>query len=331
MWFLLLFLLSAEIERGLKVGTVGAKFLAIPVGARAAALSGAYVAVGDDALSCFWNPALIGRTSEGLNIEGTYTNYMLGIRHFGFAAVQNLGKGKYTRCFFAGGLHSGEMEITNLDEPFGTGEKFYYYGFVCGVGFAKWLTDRFIFGINLKVIAEGLSYRLGSWYTPLCDIGVYYETEIKNLELGASIRNFGPELRPGGKFVVEEEGEVIVTDEGDTVKRRYRAYPVYMDFRFGLAYKFFEKEGYNGKVITEIVHPNDNKERLNIGFEFNFGDMFFVRFGHRRILEGFGLYDDKGLLSFGFGVKKDVFSLGYSFSDRGLLPDVHRLDLGLKF
>ena len=47
-----------------KVGTTAAKFLSIPVGARAVGMGGAFVAVADDASSLYWNPAGIARLSQ---------------------------------------------------------------------------------------------------------------------------------------------------------------------------------------------------------------------------------------------------------------------------
>jgi hypothetical protein len=42
---------------GQRVGTSSGSFLRIGVGARAAAMGGAYVAVCDDITACAWNPA----------------------------------------------------------------------------------------------------------------------------------------------------------------------------------------------------------------------------------------------------------------------------------
>jgi len=329
MWFAVLFLL-AELEPGLKVGTCGAKFLAIPIGARAAGLSGAYVALGAEAMSCFWNPALVGRTPRGISFECSYTNYMLGMKHGGFAFVRNLGMAKYTYSIFAGGLNSGDMEVTTVDNPWGTGEKFYYYGYVIGAGFAKWLTDRFVFGVNLKVISEGLSYKVGSWWRPSIDFGVFYKTEFKGLNLGACVRNFGPDMRPPGKFVVIEEGDTV-KEGGEAVERRFRSYPVFMDFRFGLSLDLKKGDGYNVVGAVEIVHPNDNKERLIVGLEANFQDKFYLRAGRPMILKGFGSVDDKSIGSIGLGIRFSNMNFDYSYTDRGLLPDVQRVTFGVKF
>ena len=48
-----------------KVGTFGGQFLKIGVGARAAGMGGAYVAMTDDATAVFWNAAGIARVEEG--------------------------------------------------------------------------------------------------------------------------------------------------------------------------------------------------------------------------------------------------------------------------
>src|SRR5262245_39964020 len=45
-------------------GTEGAAFLDIPVGARPAAMGGAYTALADDAYAATWNPAGLGRINS---------------------------------------------------------------------------------------------------------------------------------------------------------------------------------------------------------------------------------------------------------------------------
>ncbi len=46
------------------LGTSGAQFLQIPVGARAEGMSGAIVGLTDDATSVFWNPAGIANVNN---------------------------------------------------------------------------------------------------------------------------------------------------------------------------------------------------------------------------------------------------------------------------
>ncbi|MER3523186.1 MAG: hypothetical protein C4326_03765 [Ignavibacteria bacterium] len=54
------------------LGTAGAQFLKIPVGARAAAMAGAYVAQANDATALFWNPAgIVHIAANDLSVSHT--------------------------------------------------------------------------------------------------------------------------------------------------------------------------------------------------------------------------------------------------------------------
>ena len=54
------------------LGTSGAKFLQIPVSARAASLGGAYIGISNDAASVFWNPAGIA----AINSSAVHFSYL---------------------------------------------------------------------------------------------------------------------------------------------------------------------------------------------------------------------------------------------------------------
>jgi hypothetical protein len=83
-------------------------------------------------------------------------------------------------------------------------------------------------------------------------------------------------------------------------------------------------------MITEIdaVHPNDNKERINIGTELAFYNRIFLRSGYRYN------YDDEGL-TLGVGANlpfsQSRVAFDYSYSVYDLLPNVHRITVGLDF
>src|ERR1051326_475008 len=57
------------------VGTEGASFLDIPVGAGPAALGSAYTALANDAYAPVWNPAGLGMLS-GNELAGQHTSYL---------------------------------------------------------------------------------------------------------------------------------------------------------------------------------------------------------------------------------------------------------------
>ena len=56
--------LSLQAQEVTKVGTTAAKFLSIPVGARALAMGGAYTALANDASAIYWNPGGLAQVTS---------------------------------------------------------------------------------------------------------------------------------------------------------------------------------------------------------------------------------------------------------------------------
>src|SRR5262245_3075460 len=67
----------------------GFAFLEVPSGARAAALGGAYAALGEGVEAMFWNPAGLAAV-EKIEVGGTHTEYLQSLRHEGFAGAAKL-------------------------------------------------------------------------------------------------------------------------------------------------------------------------------------------------------------------------------------------------
>src|SRR5689334_22693157 len=68
------------------VGSSGAVFEKIGVGARAAGMGGAFSALADDITALYWNPAGIARL-KGINAGASYTAWFAGITHNFIAGV----------------------------------------------------------------------------------------------------------------------------------------------------------------------------------------------------------------------------------------------------
>ena len=299
-----------------KVGTAGAKFLGLEIGARATAMGGSYIGVGNDASVIFWDPG------ELINVEGkslftNYTNLFAGIKHTALAFTVNRGI-TGTIGLFLTNISIGDMIETTVDLPDGTGNTFGYSAFTFGGSYGKALTDKFSVGFNLKVLGEfyGSYSKTYGWGF---DIGTLYYTGWKSFRFGMVIQNFGPDLRPGGTYLDYANGEVQ-----DTLK--YSTYPIPMTFRLGGAVDVLENENSKLTLAVCAVHPNDNLENVRIGGEYSFSNMLFLR-------AGYAIRTDEQGISFGFGIKglNNKLSIDYAFSDYGALPDIHRISAGMSF
>lgn len=316
-----------------KVGTAGAQFLKIGIGARAVAMSEAYVAVANDASAIFWNPAgLVLVEKNDLLLSHTEWVADIGLQAAGFAkTLEGIGTIGLSFCY----MGSGDMDVTTVMEPQGTGETFSYSDFMLGASYARWLTDKFAIGGNLKYVREdfGVSNPLtGEDITAAAwgvDVGTLYFTGYKSLRMGMSIQNFGPELSPPGKVqdvfdYDPDKGEYVTEEETD-----YRDYHMPLTFRVGLAMDLLDTEDHFLTACVEADHPNDNVERINMGAEYWLMNLIAFRAGYMA-------RHDSQTLSFGAGFKFDLSELGdvridYAYSDLGILEGVHRFSMGIGF
>ncbi len=288
-----------------KVGTVGAQFLKIGIGTRAAAMGDAFTSIADDASSVYWNPAGLARLSGNT----------LAVHHAAYPAKLDINAASYVfgvgfmPGMFAVNLRGLSMEPelrTDPTHPDGDGRFFDAGDVLFGVTYARSLTDKFSTGINVNYIQETLAdYEAGA---ASFDLGVLYDTGYRSLRLGMAITNMGAEL--------------AFRADAESVKL-----PIL--FRLGSSVNLLERGPHVVLSAIEFSHPPDNAERGNWGAEYAFRDFLFARGGYKFN------YDSEGLTA-GFGVKfpasaSAMGKVDYAYNDFQTLGTVHRFSLELEF
>jgi hypothetical protein len=314
-----------------KVGTIGAQFLEIGIGARPIGMGEAYTAVADDATAIFWNPAGLTKVEKN-DIHVSHTDWILDMRQETVAYVQNLGMTGTVGIFFS--LFSlGDFDGTNIS---GQGETFNPQYWLGGVSYARMLTDKFSFGANLKGVRQDFDVQdivndgivAQNWAV---DMGSLYHTGWKSLRIGMSIFNFGPELTPSGKYNDFNDDDITP----DTT-REFRSYDLPLTFRVGLAMEVIEKEDQGLTTAIEWTHPSDNLERIHLGAEYTLLDHLILRGGYKLVPAEIGNnnYDDEGFstgVGFFVSVGEKLLNVDYGFSDFERLDDIHRVTLSFSF
>ncbi|MBC8205223.1 MAG: PorV/PorQ family protein, partial [FCB group bacterium] len=266
-------------------------------------------AVSDDITAIFWNPAGLVYMSE----TSVYLSHISWLAEIEYEAVgiartfKDIGSFGFSVSY----LNSGDIEETTFDEPEGTGDYFTCSDMMLGLTYARRLTDKFSFGFNLKYIREQLDDLVSTaWST---DFGVLYYTDFKSLRLGMSIRNFGPEIRLSGDYYDYDNGTQL-SDPSD-----YLAYHFPMTFKLGAAMELVETEENRVTIAADLVHPNDNLERINTGIEAVLWKTFALRGGYTFRHDTAGPAAGAGFLWKGM-------TINYSYSDYGILDWVQRFD-----
>jgi len=136
---------------GKRNGTAGAQELLIPVGARGMAFNGAYTAglTGLDAI--YFNPAGYGTSVGKTEAMFSYMNY-IGDIGVSYAAVGTGFEGFGAIAFSVKSLEFGDIPVTTVENPYGTGSTFSPTYTTLGITYANSLTDRISVGVNFNLI-----------------------------------------------------------------------------------------------------------------------------------------------------------------------------------
>ncbi|MDO9170295.1 MAG: PorV/PorQ family protein [bacterium] len=296
------------------VGTAGAQFLRLPVGARAVGLGRAYVACAVDGPAAFWNPAGIMRTpglgnlffshvAYAADIDLEYAAYTWRRQNFGFALTGSM-------------LRSGEIPRTDELHQEGTGDTFNANQFVLSASVAKSMTDRFSLGGTAKLYQENLDeFEVRGL---LMDLGVLYYTGLGDLRVGFAVRNFGPDLQPGGT--------PPPLGPGYATPLEFQSFQAPTSGSFGLAYTWRLGERTTLLTTSDFHHPTDASESFRAGAELGLAERLLLR-------GGFETNRLEGGLGAGFGVNlaRDEWRirLDYAISDMGAFGTIHYLSIDL--
>lgn len=334
---------TIQAEEVQKVGTTSMQILKVATSVRAIGMGETYVAVADDIQAVFWNPAgliHLARTSVVLS----QINMPADVQ-FNTIAIAKKVNNKTVLGVHILAMSTDDMKVRTIYRPEGTGENFMCYDFIGGVSWAQRLTDRFTFGMNLRLADSNLGE--ANYRGFLADIGTLYETALRSLKLGMSVQNFGPDIDYSGFYKdFRDQGrrnrEELQSDD-------YSGSPPPTIYRMGVSANLFEMTGmpkipdFDALVAVEMSHPNDNRERINIGTELTYLNTLMVRAGYKfRYKNAIG-YDEERWTG-GFGIKLPLpgeidFVFDYAYMDFGEIADAagsftgkpHRFSISLSF
>ncbi len=325
-----------------RAGTSAAQFLKIGVGARASALGEAAVTLTGDASGIFWNPASIARldqTSVAVSRNLLYTD--LAYNFFGLTHPLSANSVVGVSAIF---LDSGEMEVTTLDQPQGTGNYFAWEALCLSATYSRYVTDRLSLGVSAKYIREG-AYSMVAQSVAL-DVGSLLDTGVLGMKLGMSLSNLGSKMQLSGSglrishdWYAYEEQRV-----SSDVLLETSEWPLPLIFRLGLstelvgpAGQLLKSESSRMLLAADTFDPNDALLRSNFGLEYEWRGIFALRGGYRGVSlehDDFDTYlTSSYTLGAGFYHQFDFARLrvDYAFSDYQILGNGHQFSLALFF
>lgn len=312
-----------------KVGTTAAPFLGISVGPKAGAMGDAFVAMASDASGLFYNPGAISRTGQ-TQFLFSHTNWLVNTNFNWIGFVLNLDGQNAVGVSFTS-LDYGDEEVTTVTEPEGTGDFWTAGDMSIALSYARNLSDRFSIGGSAKYISQRIWHEKATAFA--LDVGLLFITDFNNMRLGMSISNFGSDMQMAGNDLqhrIDLDPNVIGHNETIVGNLKTEAWPLPLFFRVGVAMDVLKMDQSRLTVAIDALRPSDNTEVINIGAEFAFQNLFFMRGGYKSL---FREENDSGL-TFGFGANVPVggvmqWQLDYTFATYGLFEDVHMISVGL--
>jgi hypothetical protein len=327
----------ADAQTSDRAGSVGALFLKLGLSPRAAAMGNTYMGISDDITGVFLNPVSIVRLT-GYEFFISELEYLVDMRAiagaFSFPLPENIG-GRASVNYL--GFFSGDMKMTTAEDIDGTAtnEDFSWDELSIGVAYARDFTDRFSIGLGAKYVRTDVANYYSQ--TLAFDVGTIYRTGFRHLRLGMSATNFGPDMKFNGKYsntYISGIWEVSVPEE-------YGYYPLPISLQIGVADELYTSEGFRVTGAIDFSHPNDLAERIHIGTELAYEEMFFLRGGLFFDMDKSDIADpvspgDDALdrfmeFRFGFGFCISNAKVDYAWQDVEALGNVHRFAVGFKF
>jgi hypothetical protein len=335
--FALAFLIGVGSGSAQKVGTSSYQFLKVMPTAKATAMGDAFASLAWGADAVFWNPAGLSSVNSQ-EFSSTMTLWIFETKQTAISYAHNIeGVGTFAAQFQY--VDYGTIEETRVDHlqfvgsgdqmvynPGLTGRTFSPKAWVLGLSYGASLTDHFSTGLTVKYVKESLfsdetvkiatttgseTYNTNS-NTFLFDFGMLYKTGFRSVQLGASVQNFGSQIK-----VAKEE------------------YPAPLTFRLGVSGNLIGKdallllnESNRVTLSYDIIQPNDYAQQMHFGVEYSFSEQVALRAGYKNN------YDNEKF-TFGVGVNSNIsgYNIGidYSFAGMGeFLGNVHRISLGVK-
>lgn len=302
-------------------------FLLVGTSSKASAMGEAFVSTGTGSESVFYNPAGLAIVDKTFDINLNYTEWIADINYISGAVGWSLSD------FGVIGLQLltvdyGDIIGTSLISP--SESNLYPQGYkdngiisnvgayVIGLTYSKLITQEFSLGLTMKYAGQNLGQNTFNNATVdndasifAFDAGVRYQTSFNGFAFGMYLRNFSTNLE---REEIEEQLPLV--------------------FSFGASIDFLEmiaeEKSDENSLMFEIdfLHQNNYSERINMGLEYQFLKMFFVRCGYQTNRD---LASWSGGLGFRTELSDYEIGLNYSYSSFEIFNSVNRLSLNFLF
>ena len=321
---------------GRKLGSAAASELLIPMGARSVGMGGANIANVSQTEAIYWNPAGLANLQSS-EASFSYMTYFADMNVSYFTLGYYM-EGIGTLGLSLQSLDIGDLIVTTVDNPEGTGEILSPDYITVNATFSRRLTDRILFGVNTKLISErigNMSASAVAW-----DFGIQYISDL-NIDFGIVLKNIGTSMQFDGTGI--EFDSVIPFASPNATTRKTKADIVSNEMptslNMGLAYRYVINEENKLNINTSYISNSFNIDQMIGGMEYSFQDFVFLRVGYEAPLYPSDFpseaQDYQFGLTFGAGINLEIdgnmIVIDYAYRDMDIFDGNNYFTLGFQF
>jgi hypothetical protein len=256
-----------------KLGDMAAPELLIPLGSISTSLQGSNLAYVSGIDAMYWNPAGVAKiNTSSTDLMFSYMNYIadMSMQYIaGAAKIGNLGVlGASIRNLDFG----SPIDVTTEENPEGTGATFkptYIIGNLC---YAKEMTDKVRFGVNVKLISEVIADVSATDYA--FDFGLQYIAGPSGLTFGIALKNLGPQLTFDGSGL-----DRTYTENGNVTYRRVtlQSFDLPTTLEIGVGYSRTFGKNNTVSLSSTFMNSGFSSDEYRFGLEYDYNKYVFLR------------------------------------------------------
>lgn len=319
---------------GRRNGTGGAAELLIPVGARGIAMGSSTLSNSYGIEALYWNPANLARVGDySTNVLFSHMEHIadIGVQYGAVSTdIESFG----TLAFSLKSLSIGDIPVTTVNNPDGTGAVFAPQFLTVGLTYARMLSDRISVGLTTNFIYEKLDLVSASGIA--FNVGVSYSSfaDVPGLSIAFVMKNVGPQMKFDGSGLLIPAETPSLTRPGQFYKVEAATFELPSMLEIGASYQYNVNEQNSLQVSGIFANNNFFGDELKGGFEYGYDKMFFIRAGYSFAYDLDSDYNTYGING-GVGFRYDIggVDLRVDYAYRAVqyegLGDNHIFSIGL--
>jgi len=270
---------------GMRNGTAAASQLLIPQGA-AYLTGGGAVASATGVGASFWNPAGVVRATSKLETSFSNRTYIADMSVLFAGVAMKSGNNAFSVNIRS--IDIGEIPVTTVFQPDGTGEKFRPSNFTAGFTYSRLMSTKTSMGLTLNATSEGFKRVKGTALT--IDAGVQYTDflNVNGLDVGVAVRNYGRPMRYDGSGLLHKAQALDSDRLTQLMKIEAAEADVPMLFELGASYTIANMINVSGSYESNSFE----QDKLKLMGSYSLPGLVTVRAGYLADLETFTLKDD---------------------------------------